>query len=734
MSTTDYIGQSMPRVDGPLKVSGKAPYAAEYRPKGLLYGYVVQSSIANGKITAINTEEAENLDGVVKVFTHLNLPDYINDNSDYSDPLAPPGKPFRPLFNDNILYNGQPIALVIAETFELARYAAGLVDIDYSEEKFTATIQENLANATHEDVEEPPEPRGDADSAFAKAKHQIEVEYQQPRHYHNPMEPHATTAIWNSDGSLTIYDKIQGVANSKGYVCGVFGFDEDKVQVISPFVGGAFGSGLRPQYQLFLATLAATELKAAVQVSLTRRQMFSFGHRPANIHRLKLAADESGKLMSIQHTSLGETSTFEKYSEPVVDWSGLLYECENVKLDYQLIPVQAYTPLDMRAPGGTSGVYALECAIDEIAEKAGIDPLEFRLLNYAERDQNEDKPFTSKELRECYKQCADKFNWKERNPKPRSVKKGNNLVGYGMATGVWEAMQKESSAKAEFDADGKLTVSTATADIGTGTYTVMSQIAAKYFGIDMDEVTFKLGDTKLPESPIEGGSWTVSSVGSAVKNACEALREQIFALAKAHDDRFKDLKIDDNTFKNGEINLKNGDSLRYVDVLKLAQKRSISVTNKEKPKDEREDYSAYAHCCIMVEVHVDEDLGVIRIPRVLNASAAGRIINPKTAESQLLGATVWGIGMALEEEGMVDKNFGRIMNANLAEYHIPVNADIKDIDVIFVDEKDEIVNPLGAKGVGELAMVGVAAAVSNAVYNATGKRVRELPIKLDHLL
>ncbi|MEH6407428.1 MAG: xanthine dehydrogenase family protein molybdopterin-binding subunit, partial [Leeuwenhoekiella sp.] len=510
MVSNNYIGQSITRVDGPLKVSGKATYSGEFKDENLAYGYVVESSIANGKITGIDTTAAKTLPGVLEVFTHLNLPEYLNKNSDYSDPLAPPGSPFRPLYNDNVLYNGQPIALIVGESFEIARYAASLINVEYSEEPFVATLRENLSNASHEGVKPPAKPRGDAPSAYKSSVHKIETEYEQPRHYHNPMEPHATTVIYKEDGDLLVYDKIQGVASSKQYVCGVFGLEKDKVQVKSPFVGGAFGSGLRPQYQLFLATLAATELKRSVRVALTRRQMFSFGHRPANIHQMKLSADVNGFLTSIQHTSFGETSYFEKYNETVVDWSGLVYQCDNVKLDYQLVPVQAYTPMDMRAPGGVSGMYALECAIDELAEKAGIDPLEFRLINYAERDQNEDKPFSSKELRKCYHECAERFNWDKRKQKPRSVKKGNDLIGYGMATGIWEAMQQKSSAKAKYDNTGKLIISSATADIGTGTYTVMSQIAAKYFDIDIKDVTFELGDTSLPEAPIEGGSWTVS--------------------------------------------------------------------------------------------------------------------------------------------------------------------------------------------------------------------------------
>jgi xanthine dehydrogenase YagR molybdenum-binding subunit len=735
-SKSAYIGKSENRVDGIKKVTGTATYVGEFKPDGLVHGYVVNSTIANGKIVSINSDKAKSIEGVLEIFTHKNLPEDLKVHVDYSDPLAPPGHPFRPLFNDKILYNGQPIALVVAETFELARYAAGLVEAEYQADICSTDIKKNKANATSEDVEEPAANRGDAASAYTKADFKIDVEYSQPRHYHNPMEPHVSIAEWNQvEQSFKIYDKVQGVNSSQEYICGIFNLEEAKVQILSPFVGGGFGSGLRPQYQLFLAALAARELNRPVKVSLTRRQMFSFGHRPACFQQLKLGTNKDGKLIAMIHKAFGETSKFEKYNETIVDWSGMMYHCDNVKLAYQLIPVNVYTPMDMRAPGGATGMFALECAMDEMAIKAGIDPLEFRFKNYAEVDQNEGKPYSSKELRECYRQAAERFGWHNRSANPQNQHQENILVGYGVATGCWEAMQKKSSAKAELSSDGSLLVSSSTADIGTGTYTVMSQIAADALGISLDKVTFVLGDTSLPKAPIEGGSWTVSSVGSAVKAVCNELKEQLIDLAKDHlSGNLENVAYEEVSCSNGKLVFPAGESISFSTLLNKTHLKKIEAENSLEPKKNRDEYSSYAHSCVMVEVHVDKDLGMITVPRVTSAIAGGRIINPKTAESQILGAMTWGIGMALEEEGMIDDRTGRVMNANLAEYHIAVHADVQKLEVIFVEEKDEIVNPLGAKGLGEIGIVGVASAIANAIYDATGKRVRDLPITLDKLI
>ncbi len=737
---TDYIGKPTNRVDGRLKVTGEAKYAGEFNAPGLTYGFVVSSTIAKGKIIEIDTSDALQLDGVLQVFTHNNRPMTAWFDKSYQDEDSPPGAPFRPLYNDEILYSQQPIALVVADTFEAARYGATLVKVRYEAASFSTDLAANLSEAYHPEEyksQPPPDARGDMAAAYASAAVQVAQEYTQPSEHHNPMEMHATTAIWEDDGTLTIYDKTQSVKNSQKYIDQIFGLKPKDARVLSPFVGGAFGSGLRPQYQLFLTVMAALELKRPVRVMLTRQQMFSFGHRPATIQKLQVGASKDGKLEAFQHEAFGETSRFEHYAENVVIWQNVLYACDNVKFDYKLIGLDVYTPLDMRAPGGSTGQFALECAMDELATATGIDPIALRLKNYTEKDQNEDAPFSSKELRECYRQGAERFGWSKRNPEPRSMKEGHHLIGWGMASGAWEASQQKASAKALLTADGKLTVSSATADIGTGTYTVMTQLAAETLGLQLEDVTFKLGDSALPEAPLEGGSWTVSSVGSAVKLVCETLGRVLLKLAKKADNSpFKDAAFEDVTFSEGYLRLKSNPSeaLALKEIMRRAEMNYLEEETTSKPAADRKKYSPHAHSAVFVEVRVDEDFGTIKVSRVVSAIAGGRIINTKTAESQILGGVVWGIGMALEEESLMDTTYGRFMNHNLAEYHVPVNADIHAIDVIFVEEHDEIVNPLGAKGLGEIGIAGVAAAIANAVYHATGKRVRDLPITLDKVM
>lgn len=737
---TEQIGKPASRVDGRAKVTGEAKYAAEFSAPDLAHGFVVSSAIARGKIKRIDTSKALALEGVLEVFTHENRPGYVWGDKKYQDQDSPPGSPFRPLYQSEIQFSMQPIALVVANSFELARYGASLVEVEYERDEFDTDFEANVENAyVPEEYKStpPPNPRGKPKEAFTNAAVKVEAEYAHPSEHHNPMEMHASIAVWEEGGKMTVYDKIQGVDNSQQYIANAFGLDKEEVRVISPFVGGAFGSGLRPQYQLFLAVLAARELKRSVKVVLTRQQMFSFGHRPKTVQRLAVGATEDGKLQAITHAAFAETSRFEDYSEDVIIWPGVLYKCDNVKLSHKLVALDVYTPLDMRAPGGTTGIFALECTMDELAYKAGIDPVEFRLKNYSEKDQNEDKPFSSKELKECYRQGAERFGWSKRNPEPRSMKEGHNLIGWGMAHGAWEATQKEASAKAVLSSNGKLTVSSATADIGTGTYTVMTQIAAETLGLPLEDVTFLLGDTSLPKSPLEGGSWTVSSVGSAVKAACDKVREKLLKLAQqVENSPLKEAMLEDVHFADGKISLKKdaGKAVAIVDALKQNGGKSIEEEVTNKPADKQENYAPYAHSATFVEVKVDEDLGTVKVTRVVSAIAGGRIINPKTARSQILGGMVWGIGAALEEETVMDNNLGRFINHDLDKYHVPVNADVHELEVIFVEEKDDVVNPLGAKGLGEIGIVSVAPAIVNAIFHATGKRVRELPVTLDKFL
>ncbi|MBV8521812.1 MAG: xanthine dehydrogenase family protein molybdopterin-binding subunit, partial [Acetobacteraceae bacterium] len=429
---------------------------------------------------------------------------------------------------------------------------------------------------------------------------------------------------------------------------------------------------------------------------------------------------------------------YEDYQEIVVNWSGLLYRCDNVSLTYKLAKINTATPNDMRAPGATTGVFALETAMDELAYSAGIDPLALRLKNYADTDQNEGKQLTSKELRACYTQGAERFGWHKRPPPPRSMREGRELIGWGMATGVWEAMFEKTSARAVLTREGKLEVATASADIGTGTYTILTQIGADAFGLALENVTARLGDSSLPTCPVEGGSMTAASAGSAVQAACYAAREKLFAYARRIENSpLANASLDHVLFVNGRIVLR-ADPSRAVTIAEAMQAGGVDRIEAEETASPsrltKARYSSYTHSAIFAEVRVDEELGVVRVTRIVNAVAAGKILNTQTARSQILGAVVFGIGMAFEEESMIDHKLGRIINHNIAEYHIPVNADVQDIDVIFIEEQDDKVSPLGVKGVGEIGIVGTAAAIANAVYHATGKRIRDLPITIDKLL
>lgn len=542
------------------------------------------------------------------------------------------------------------------------------------------------------------------------------------------MELFASTVIRDAEGHFTIYDKTQGSQNSRWYVSHVFGLSKQKVTVRNPYVGGAFGSGLRPQYQLALAVMASILLDRSVRVVLTRQQMFTFGHRPETVQRLKLGADRDGTLRAIWHEAIAETSRIEDYVEVVVNWSGQLYACDNVHLGYNLVSLDQYTPIDMRAPGAAHGVHALEVAMDELSYEIGMDPLALRLKNYAEVNPADDKPYSSKALRECYEQGAERFGWAQRPLQPRARKEGREWVGWGMATGQWDAMQMFARAHAVLHADGRLVVSSAASDIGTGTYTVMAMIAAEALGLPMEQVTFQLGDSTLPVAPIEGGSSHVTTIGSAVDGACAKLRKRLLRLAQAMpDSRFAKAKPDDVVFANGTLALRADSSSAIALTQVLAEAKLDHIEDKflllPNVLKQRK-YTRATHSAVFVEVRVDEELGTVRVTRVVSAIAAGRILNPTTARSQIIGGVVWGIGEALHEQTQSDHRFGRFMNHDLAMYHVSANADIHDIEVIFADEDDRVVSSLGAKGVGEIGLVGVSAAVCNAIFHATGKRVR----------
>ncbi len=721
----------MRRVDGLAKVTGRARYATEFELPNIAYGYLAISPIAKGRITKLDLAEAEKSPGVLRILSHLNVPDLLElpDGDD-----KPEGAEFSALRSPEIVFNGQPVAMVIAETFEQARDAAHRIHATYEEEKHETNLRAMLDRA--KDTSEH-EPRGDFQKAFDDASVKIEAEYHIPIEHHNPIELHGATAFWK-DGKLTIFDKTQNVYQLRDRLADLFRIDKQNVEVISLFVGGAFGSALNVHYYSPLVALAAREVNRPVRFCYTRRQMFTgHGYRPDTWQKVSAAADGDGKLRALSHRVVVNTSTYEDYSEDVAIVARIIYNCPNVRTIYQNVVTDLQTPVPMRAPGAVSQMYALECALDELSYALKIDPLELRLINYAEKDPETGKPYSSKALRECYRLGAEKFGWKRRTPEPRSMRDGDRLVGWGMATGIWPAMQMDATATATLRADGTARVTSATTDIGPGTYTVMTIIAAEHLGLPAEKVSFELGDSRFPKAPAQGGSWTTASVGSAVHGAARKLKGRLLELAKKADDSpFADAGDEDVVLVDGDLRLVEDAevSIAVPELLGRHGLEEISETFEAKPSDEREKFKTLAHGAQFAEVKVDPDLGTVAVTRVVEVTACGKIMNPKTSHSQEIGGVVWGIGMALEEATEVDHRYGRIMNPSLADYHVPVNADVHNIETMFVEEDDKIVNPLGVKGMGELGLVGIPAAIANAVYHATGTRVRDLPITPDKLV
>ena len=728
-----YIGKETSRVDGAAKVTGKAKYAGEFTAPNMAYGFIVSGEIAKGKITSIDAGAAEKSAGVIKVMTHENTPKFFSKDN----PQNPKDESFYALQSDEIYFDRQPLALVVAETFEEARTAARLVKITYAKEKPTTDTLKILNAAFVPNPERAAKPRGNPADAYKNSAVKVEAEYTIPIEHHNPMEPHGALAFWNGD-KLTIYDKSQNVYSVRGHLAAAFGIPQENVSVISLFVGGAFGSSLRPNYYPSLTAMAARELKRPVRVIYTRRQMFTgHGYRPYTWQKVSLGADANGKLNAIIHEAANNTSTTENHSDNTNNWTRQIYACANVDTPDKIVKTDLSTPAAMRAPGAVSGMFALESAMDELAYKLKIDPLELRLINYAEVNPDNGKPWSSKELKKCYSEGAKIFGWENRKPEPRSMRDGRWLVGYGVASGIWGGFQSAASVKITLRSDGTANVVSATSDIGPGTYTVMTQIAAEFLGLPPEKIKFELGDTKYPKAPAQGGSATTASVGTAIHDAAQNIKQKLFEMAnKEASSPFKNVSFTDVEMVNGKLQLKNNaaNSMNIADILKKNNMTEIVEEYRAAPSPERNKYAIAAHGAQFVEVKVDEDLGIIKVTRVVEATATGKIMNPKTSHSQEMGGVVWGIGMALHEATEIDHRYGRIMNPQLADYHVPTNADVHAVDTMFVEEDDKIVNPLGVKGMGELGMIGIPAAIANAVFHATGKRVRDLPITLDKLL
>lgn len=740
------IGQPLDRVDGKAKVTGAGRYSAEIAFANVAYAAIVGAEVASGRISSIETTEAERAEGVLAVLTHRNLAK-IAAQPHLLPSLAgqsAPGESFFPLQDDLVHYAGQPVAVVIADTLERAQYAACLVRVRYVQTPSTTTLDQGREQAYEAQrifagfipgrVQ-----RGNAEAGLAQAAVRIDATYRFAANHHNPIEPSATTAVWEGD-RLTLYDATQGITATQLTAAELLGVPPSKVRVITRFIGGGFGCKAMIWPHVTIAAFAARHVKRPVKLALTREQMFtSCGHREEQEQRIVLGATEEGRLTALRHHKLSLTSPFDDWAEPSLGVAGMAYACPNYEGVYRLIRSNIMTPTFTRGPGETTGMFALECAMDELAYQLTLDPIELRLRNHADVDPVSGNPWSSKGLKECYQRGAERFGWKGRNPVPRSQRDGNWLIGTGMATAgypVYFPMQPQR-ARARLYADGSAVVQAGTQDFGTGSATAMTQVAADGLGLPVDRVRFEYGDTDLPNTAAAVGSAGSGMVSAAVYVAATTLRDQLIARAIA-DEKSPLCRAHPNAVvvRDGRMALREQANTgeMYSDLLRrhfLADAEALGSWN---PPGQNTGYGLATFGAQFAEVAVDPDLGLVRVRRMTGVFALGRVLNAKTARSQLMGGMLWGLGQALLEATYMDSKLGRWANSSLGDYLVPVDADAPDVDVELVEIHDEAVNPLGVKGCGEIGMVGAAAAIANAVFHATGRRVRELPIHIEHLL
>ena len=726
-TTPDKIGsrQFAQRYDALAKVTGRARYAAEFEVKDVAYAYIVQATIPAGTIASIDQAAASRAAGVYAIITPFNTPK-----------IAVPGN-VNVLQDTNVFYNGQPIAVVVARSLPEAQQAAKLLRIDYKPQPAKLDFQALLPSARPPKRAGGTDRRGDPEASLAKATVVVDQIYSTPIQNHNPMEPHATIASWDGD-KLSVYDATQGISGVQGSLARAFSIPPANIHVQCPYTGGGFGCKGYVWSQTILAALAAKVAQRPVKLVLGREQMFGpVGSRPNTHQRIKLAASSDGKLLLQQHDSTCYTSLMSDWTEGAAEQTTLLYASESLSVSHPLVELNLGMGTWMRAPGEATGSVGLEIALDELAEKLKIDPVQLRLINYAETDPRQGHPWTSKHLRECYSQAAERFGWAKRSATPGQHREGNQLIGYGMATANYGAGRRPSSAIVRFLPNGRVFVGVGTQDLGTGTYTILAQTAADALFLDPALVDVKLGDTTLPPSGGSGGSTTAASVCPGVYDAAMQAKLKLAELAVAdphsplHGATTADLET-----KDGRLYLKS-DPAKSESITTLLTRndddpiegRATSVM----PKD-RADFSSHSWGAIFAEVAVDADTYMVQVRRMVGTYDIGTLINTTTGINQLVGGVVWGISMALYEESVIDKTYGRTVNENLAEYHVPVNADIHQIDVTALNIPDYKFNPLGARGIGEIGITGAAAAISNAIYNATGKRVRDLPITLDKIM
>jgi len=731
------VGQPLTRRDGVLKVTGAATYAADNHPAGMLYAVLAVSSIARGRVTFLDVEAAKAHPGVVEVMTTANRPPLAEDPDAKTNPFM---FRFEALQNDLVRYANQPIAVVIAETLEAATEGAALLAPRYNAEP-ARTGLDSTASFVPAAIRliSPPEAHvGDVEAGLAAASRRIDATYETPAQYHNAMEPHAIVAAWEGD-TLSIDMPTQGLALTQGRIAGLFGLSPQNVQIRSPFLGGGFGSKGLLSGPTVLGILAARLVGKPIKLVLRREQMYGpVGHRPPTRQRLRLGMNDAGRLTALDHRVKTVTSTFDDFVEPAAEVSQTLYASPAITTTHEVSRIDTGTPLFMRAPGEASGSAALEAAIDEAAWACRMDPLEFRLENYAEVEPISGKPFSSKALRECYAEGAKRFGWPGRPLAPGQMRDDAGFrVGRGIGTATFPAIMFQAEARAVLRGDGTALVETSAADMGQGAWTALAQLAADSLGLDIDQVEFRAGTSDLPDAGIAGGSAHTATAGTAIHAAGGDVIAKLADMATGNER--SSLFGADNAgvvARGGRLYRRDDESRSesYAEILARAGLAEIEGRGKSAADPApREAYAMHAHGAVFAEVRVDPDLGQVRVTRLVGAFAAGRIVNPRLVRSQYYGGMIWGVSFALHERAIVDVRSGRILNPDLAEYHIPVNADVPSLEALLIEEHDPHVNALGIKGVGEIGITGTVGAIANAVWHATGKRVRRFPIRIEDL-
>lgn len=728
------IGKGLARLEGPLKVQGKVRFAADFPHEKLAYAVGLGSTIASGTIKSIDTTAARKYKGVLQVFTHENCPKLNITPGSISGPSLLSKQ-------DTIWHQEQYVALVVANTFEAATEACRLIKVVYDEKAPIIKYDDKRAEVSSPEKTHMgsrlKSNRGDADGAFEKAPVKIDAKYSTPSQNHNQMETHSIIANWKGD-KLTIYDGSQNPAGERATIAGLFGVPESNVRVVSKFVGGGFGgkSGMWPH--ISLTVMAARELKRPVKFVTQRKHAFgSVGRRSATEQRIALGAERDGTLKAIIHEGKSDTAIKGDFIEQFTISTPMLYACESVRVGQELIRLNRNVPTFMRAPGEATGVWVLECAMDELAHELGMDPIKLRMKNYAYKDPEFDREFSSKSLDKCYELGAQKIGWENRSATPGKVKRDGLLVGLGMASATRGAKHFNGSVSAIFGEDGVFVFKTSTVEQGTGSITVMTQIGADALDVPLSMVCFELGDTDFPKAPTAAGSATVTTIGNGVYAAAKELQlEFAKRLSAAKDSPMFGVPVDKFGFSDDKIMIDSNrsNSITYAKALKLLGLNQLEITHTTNFNDRENPYSMHGFGAHFAEVTVDPDLGILRVTKFVSAITCGRVMNEKTCKSQVEGAAVWGISMALHEETITDPRSGRIMNASFSGYHIAANADIPKIEAYLIDEEDKHIGALGAKGVGEIGMAGVPAAIANALFNATGKRVRDLPITPDKIM